>query len=609
MNRKSKLFGISIVVVLGFVLFYFGIKIYNNNQYVTKLPNITDLEGTSSSFKNYLIDANVKVKNKPTSNNLGELGMIYQSNNYFKEAETCYLLAIEREPKNWKWSYYLGCLKRNLGDSENAIKYFNTVLDINPVAYMASYYLGEAYSQIGLITKAEEILKRLSVMDKAPFVLKNSKRTSYFPLPVYAHLQLAKIYTRTNNKELAKKQLKTLINKQITFSPAYKQLSIIYAEKGDTVLRQYYTDRSKDLNIYTSPVDTLLDKLSFYSMSETYLLKQIEDARRSSNSLWALELVALGLKNIPESKYITSKAIKQFIDMNAVKQALPLLTKHIVAFSDNYQELIEVGVGLANSKQLKEAQAYFIAAENVRGEKPETRSTLAGMYYEKLGMKDKAITFIDQLLKENPNNTSVISDAVFLFLRVEDIKRAKQYLTQLKQIDSAHLDIPVLEGIIYMITGNETQSIKHFEMAFKVNTEKKFVIDYLETYYQKNKMWSNLLGLYKSALKQFPNDSSIQEAYGTLMINCPDETIRDLNQAREFSERAFINNKYTLQTRVMAGRSLSVAHFELKNYGKALYYIHKTIDIAKRARFSKDYVARLEQISNDFQGLINSNNI
>lgn len=607
MNKKSKLFSISIIVVLGFVLFYFGIKIYSDNQYADKLPNIPDLEGASLSFKNYLIDATTKVKNKPSSNNLGELGMVYQSNNYFKEAETCYLLAIEREPENWKWNYYLGCLKRELGDSEKAIRYFNTVLKINSTAYMASYYLGEAYSQMGLITKAEGILKRLSAMDKAHFVLKNSKRTSYFSLPIYAHLEWAKINSTTHNKDLAEKQLKTLINKQVTFSPAYKQLSIIYAEKGDTVLSKYYRDRSKDLNIYSSPVDTLLDKLSFYSKSETYLLKQIEDARRSSNSLWALELVTLGLKNIPESKYITSKAIKQFIDMNAVKRALPLLPNHIIAFSDNYQELIEVGMGLANSKQFKEAQAYFMAAENVSGEKPETRSTLAGMYYEKLGMKDKAIAFINQLLKENPNNTSVISDAVFLFLSIEDIKQAKQYLTQLKKIDSTHLDIHVLEGIICMITGNETQSIKHFELAFKVNPEKKFVIDYLETYYQKNKMWSNLLGLYQSALKKFPNDSNIQEAYGSLMINCPDETIRDLNQAKEFSERAFINNKYTLQTRVMAGRSLSIAHFKLKNYGRAVYYIHETIDIAKRARFTKDYIASLEQISSDFQELINFN--
>ena len=607
MNRKNILLSISLIVVVGLVLLYFVFNSYIDGKYANRLPAIPDVSETSLSFQKYIKSANTKTLNKPSKANLGELGMVYHANNYFKEAEVSYQLAIDRDPKEWIWSYYLGCLKRQLGDSENAIKYFNNVLDVQPNLYMAMYYLAEAYNQVGEEVKFEKILKSLSEMDKKYFVLKDTERTSYFPISVYARLELAKFYAREGKLELAENKLKTLISTHKSFGPAYRQLSIIFAGKGNDKLSKYYSDRSKDLVDYTPPVDTLIDKLSFYSRSETYLLKQIEDAIRSSNLTWALKLVDFSLKKVPESKYITSKAIRLYLSMNMARKTLPYLDKHIQDFKNDHKELVDVGKGLSNSGFKKSAKKYFIAAEKNKNEKPETKSRLAGIFYERLGMKEKAFSLMQDLLKQYPKDPAVIGGAIALALQKEDIQDAKNYLAQLKKLDPQNPRINVFNGILAKNSEDTKKAVFYYELAFKEASDQMFIISYLSDYYRKNKMWIKLVELYETALKASPNNPNLQEQYGSFLINCSDKNIKNPEKAREYSERALINFRSDAWTKVAAGHSLAMSYFQLKENGKALYYMNKTINVAKKSRFPREYLIRLQEELIRFQSATNRN--
>ena len=578
-----------------------------DGKYVNQLPAIPNLNETSLSFQKYITTVNAKTLKTPSANNFGELGMVYHANNYFDEAEICYQLAIKREPKEWKWSYYLGALKRELSDSENAIKYFNNVIDIKPNQYLAFFYKADAYNQIGETAKSEKILKSLLELDRKFFILNNSKRTAYFPLPVYISLELAKYYANSGKVEQAENILEELITNDKSFGPAYKQLSVIYAEKGDKKLSKYYSDRSKDLEDYTSPADPLLDKLSYHSRSETYLLKQIEDAIRSNNLVWALELIDIGLRKIPESKFILSKAIRLYLSMNMAKRTLPYLDKHLEGFKDDYKELVDVGKGLSNFGLKDPAKKYFLAAEKIENEKPETRSRLAGMFFERLGMEQKAFEIMDTLLKQYPNDAAVIVGATALSLQKGDITNANKYLSRLKKLDPKNLRINVFNGIIAKHAGDTKGVVKYYERAFKKVPDQAFIINYLSDYYRKNEMWKERVKLYETALKFSPNNPNLQGEYGSLLINCPDKKIRNPKQAREFSERALINFRSDVQIRVAAGKSLAISYFQLKERGKALYYIQRTIDVAKSARFPGDYIANLEGLFREFQKDVNSN--
>jgi len=66
---------------------------------------------------------------KPTHENIGQLGMIYHSNTFYTEAKECYLNAIQVNPGDWRWYYYLGYLCSELGETENAVTYYKKVTE------------------------------------------------------------------------------------------------------------------------------------------------------------------------------------------------------------------------------------------------------------------------------------------------------------------------------------------------------------------------------------------------------------------------------------------------------------------------------------------------
>lgn len=598
-KKRLIIAGIAIAVLVLVVATY---QFISNKIIRNQLPAMPQLSTAPSSLQEQIAEANKKAIRKPNSENIGMLGMVYHSSNYFNEAAKCYELASQTDADEWKWNHYLGYLKLELGDSKNAIAELEKVVDKNKKAFMSMYYLGEAYQSMDSVAQAEEILSKIALMSDRGFQITNTSRSSYFALPVYAKLQLAKLFANTNRTESAEAQLMDVIQQKITFGPAYRQLSNLYAQKGDSALSSYFSSRSKDLNIYGSPVDTLMDKVFILSRSDATILKQAEDAINSTNSRWAVELLEQGLKYLPNNQYIISKAIKQYIAIQAGEKALPYLEKHLQHFSGNYNELLEVGTKLAEAGYVAQATKYLKKAASFTDKEPEKCSTLAGLLYEKLGLKEDAIKLMNEVIDENPKNTTVLGDAVFLYLHTGENEKAKIYLNRLKQIAPNDSNVKIFEGIQAEKEGKQNRAIALFEAGFKANPKKKFVANHLSDIYFTNEMWPEAIVFLRSALKAYPNDSYFQERAAVLLVTCPDKKLRNIAEGREFAERAFINVVYNMQTRLLAGRTLSIASFQLNDRNKAKHYIKETIDLAQKTHAPKDFIAELEALSRQFSG-------
>ena len=49
----------------------------------------------------------------------------------FKEAEQCYLKALEEDEEDFSAAYYLGCTYQEMGDEERSKKYFALAKELN----------------------------------------------------------------------------------------------------------------------------------------------------------------------------------------------------------------------------------------------------------------------------------------------------------------------------------------------------------------------------------------------------------------------------------------------------------------------------------------------
>ena len=177
-----------------------------------------------------------------------------------------------------------------IGDTNASIESFRNLIEKDPKNYLALFYTSEAYQNIGLTDSAKLIFKNIAELNDVDFVLKDTIKENEFPLRTYALFNLARIYISTNRTDSAKIVLNEIIDNQLTFGPAYRQLGIIFNNEGNPALGNQYANRANDLIDYNPSGYMLIEKISLISRSDTYLLKQIDDAIRSQNFNWALKL-------------------------------------------------------------------------------------------------------------------------------------------------------------------------------------------------------------------------------------------------------------------------------------------------------------------------------
>jgi hypothetical protein len=114
-------------------------------------------------------------------------------------------------------------------------------------------------------------------------------------------------------------------------------------------------------------------------------------------------------------------------------------------------------------------------------------------------------------------------------------------------------------------------------------------------------MWNKSISHYRKALEVHPNEPTFLERMGTLLVTCPDKSLRDPIQGRFFSERAFVNTTSSNVLKISSGRSLSMAYAMLGDKQNANYIVKMTIKIAQQENYSQVHMKELENMSRQFQ--------
>ncbi|GEM_PF-463586 len=587
------------------VLFYCAILICLlgcRNHLSKQIPELPELSSSSNALQTQIINAHQKAIGKSSAVNLGELGMVYYSSNYYSRAKTCFELAKIKDSDAWEWRYYKGLIHMELGESDSALFEMKSIKKSSPNVWLASYRLSDIYRQMDSLGRAEEILKEIINLNEGATKVTNSLRSTYFPLQLHAKLLLSKVYNSGNKNSKAKAELKYLTNRYKTFGPPFRELGILYDNEGNPELSNKYRERAADLEEVNEPLDTLQDNLALMSASESYVLKQIDIARQGVDSKWSYELIKSARENMPESKYVLSKAISQYLAQGTGELAMPLLNKHFDSFKDDYNEMIKIGVELADAGYRTEALRYLKHARSFENITDTQLTNISGMYLEKLNIPREAVKIMETVVDRNTNNAEILGDAIFLMLQANELETAEMYYIRLKKIDSQNPSINIYEGMQMEKKGNIEEAIRCYLAAFVKNPKNKFIIGHIKDLMLQQKRWREMESFLRKALEAYPNDSQVQMYLGWVLVSYPDDGIKtnDITEGLEYSERAFFNCRYQIADRVSAGRTLAVGYHLLNNNTMANYYLDRTIGIAAKARFGQDYIGGLQNLKRRF---------
>lgn len=213
---------------------------------------------------------------------------------------------------------------------------------------------------------------------------------------------------------------------------------------------------------------------------------------------------------------------------------------------------------------------------------------------------------LDELLQENGDDPDVLADiADILFFNLRDREKALSYLARLERVVPAHPKVQKISAGLAEEQGKYREAIRLYESSFRGDPEDLTTIKYLGNLLYDQKLYERSISHYREALGYHPNDPYFMEKLGTLLVACPDTSLRNYQEGREYLERAFIHVSSRPNTLVSAGRSLAWTYAKLGDKENAVSTITQTINIGRLENVSASYLAELEDLLRTFQALGN----
>ena len=595
MNKTKKIaISVSSVIIVLLIIFL-AIRYFTNNSYRTQIPGLPESTVLSTSVKEQLELAHEKAMSRPTSENVGLLGMAFHSSANYDQAKQCYTLAIKLDKSSWRWYYYLGFLEQEMGDSKSAIENFNTVIKENPQIKQAWFYLGKAYQSLAEADKAEAAYNKIANLNDDSSDLR-SVRINDYSLSTSAKFELARIYLNTKQLDKAEKILIDVIKKNHTVGSIYRLLSNVYSAKGDSVLSNKYIIRAKDLAETAFMKDTLIDRLALISRSEQYLPKQIDDALKGFNLEVAVQLFRHAFQYLPDDKYLISKAIKFFLPVKIGEEVLPYLKNNFNNFKDDSKEMNSVAELLFQNGFYSQAISYYTQVEKLNpGANPQLVNF--AMCYWQQNKKDSAFALMDKQYEKYKNNPNVLSSEVDFMLKIGEKEKAKAYLAKLRQIAPSNPKAIKLSGLIAEMEGNKNGAIELYHAAFKADPTDLEAIQRLGNILFQTEQWSEAISFARSSLKHNPNAYVLLERLGTILVSCPDQKQRNVAEGMDLSLRAFYNISSTPHTLIYSSKSLAQAYAMSGDFANATFYIQTSLSMAKSENMPESYMNELMFIS------------
>jgi tetratricopeptide (TPR) repeat protein len=596
-NKKLAIYISGAVILMLLILI---LKFFFTSGSGSDIPEISNSQTLSIPVKEQIAEAYKKARRKPTSENLGMLGMVYHSSANYAEAAKCYELAIQKNNTEWIWNYYNGYLNLEMGNPNAVIDNFKRVTELNTEANLAWYYLGGGYKNLNNNELAEDSYNKITSVKTRTTSANTTTRQGHFPLGVYAGFELSRIYFDSGRTDLAEQTLDEIIRTNNLFGPSYKLLGTIYNLKGDSELGKKLTDRANDLVDFYPPVDTLIDKLVLLSRSELYLLKKIDEAEKSFHSDWALKLVEQGMQYLPDNKYLLSKAIRIYLWKNQNDKAIALTDKQINLFHDDYSEIKNTGVFFYQKGIYQQAVKYWTRALELKPGEVTIQDYLAKSLWA-VGEKQKSLDILNEMAENNQENVDVMANVADILFQFGQKEKAAATLAILQNVAPNHPKVLKMLGETAENNGELAKAISLYEKSFKGDPMDTQTIRNLSDILKRQKMWGKYIGLYQKVLEFHPNNPDYLARLGEMFITCPDASFRNMEEGKEFLERAFTHYNCPPDILVSAGSQLAYAYSMLGDKQKAITTVSQTINIARRQNIPASQQAKLETMLRAFQ--------
>lgn len=517
------------------------------------LPPLPALQAQPRALAEHLRQADSAARGDPRSaEKVGALGMAYHADGFQEEAATCYTLARELDPRNWKWKYYQALLLEEMGETTASLSALREALRLYPHHAAGWFWLGQAELKLGDPDDAETAFRRAAREDKQDPLAGGSgsmPRNRGFPMRAYASLGLGQVWLRRGEPERAREVLERLVESHPRFGQGHRLLGMALERSGaeEAAARQMATARA--LPPYCPPPDPMVDALARQSRSSSFLLRHMGVAMKGEDPAWAEFLGRRAVGVDPGEPDALFQLGQFYFKQGRWGDAVPLL-KRFCELSEDRDLVLKVrnnlGVALLRIGKLEEAKTCLEAAlpDNPRREGVLLNLALVLMY---LGKSTEAESHIREALRVDPEYAEAYATLGLLYQRTGRLDGSRESLLRAVRLNPRYPDAWVNLAAVCQLQGNDREAADHL----------------------------------RRALEEVPDSVAVLRAYSWLLSTSVHAGVRNGQEAVVLARKACQLTGYRDLSSLEA---LAASHAEAGDYPRALEAIERARELAAASR-------------------------
>jgi len=388
-----------------------------------RLPGKPDLSSKTELLQKELIKRDQEIRQALNSYGVsqqfgykcGELGRLYQANHFYDQAIPCYQLAIEFDPENPKWPYFLASVHQERGEGQSVVPLLEKTITLAPTYSPATLKLADNHFKSGKLELAKpQYLRRLDLEPRDP----------------YAYLGLARIALKESKWERSQDYLEKAIDSNPNFGVAHRLLATVHEHFDRTIEKQKALDRAAKCTRFRPAPDPWIDALNdqCYDVEQLLVLgaKALTDLNIEKAFNFFSRSKDLDSKN-PKAHLALGRL---FFIVSQTEKASEYFQKAIELDPRSDEAFFQLGVILKSDGKLKESEQMFLKALEFHPNNPNVYNNLGVTLLEqqKFG---QAVKYLQKALENYPEH---INARYNLAMSLWGLGKVPEAVGQYKQI-------------------------------------------------------------------------------------------------------------------------------------------------------------------------------
>lgn len=424
----------------------------------TGLPARPEVASWPAKFVEQVAAAETMARTPSTAlSGVTELGRLYHANGFKREAEACWHLMLDRQPREPRWRYYLADLRRAESDNTGMTAFLRQTLELAPDYSPAHLQLANLQLKLGDLTGAERDYRaRLALVPRDP----------------YATLGLVRIALQRKRTEEARALLEEILKDAPNFATAHNLYAEILTAAGETNQANWHRWLGVETLRYVEPADPWLDEMQLwcYDYDRLCVLGSVASLRENQDQ--AKELYERAIELSPDELDAYQLLSVTYLKQERPEQARDLLeqARSRVTKGDLTPLFTQLCRAYRMLRQLTEAERLARQGLAQIGDKAELFETL-GLILADMERHQEAVAAYEAALARNPNDASTNYNLAVSLLSLRRLDDVLEALDRSLTLQPTFPPTLLLRGRIEMAAGHWEQAERCLRPVFESHPE------------------------------------------------------------------------------------------------------------------------------------------